>query len=85
MKPVQKNMNVDLTDVPYVKCQYCEGEVFVPAMIHKLVSAIQSPNGQEGLVSIQISVCMECGTVMGEKEPREVNMPDEPLEGDLVH
>jgi len=59
----QPAMNIDLTSLPNLRCPHCNNQVFQQLFIAKRVSALQSPQGKEGVAPMQIFACTECGAV----------------------
>ena len=65
MKPIgkQKQQTLDLSKADTMKCDDCGNYLFINSYIIKRISAIMSPNGQEGLVPVQVYSCGNCGKV----------------------
>ena len=65
MKPIgkQKQQTVDLAKADTMKCDDCNNYLFITAYVIKRISAIMSPNGQAGLVPVQVYSCGNCGKV----------------------
>lgn len=65
MKPIgkQKQQTVDLAKADTMKCDDCGNYLFINSYVIKRISAIMSPNGQEGLVPVQVYSCGNCGKV----------------------
>ena len=65
MKPIgkQKRQTVDLAKADTMKCDDCGNYLFINSYVIKRISAIMSPNGQEGLVPVQVYSCGNCGKV----------------------
>ena len=65
MKPIgkQKQQTVDLAKADTMKCDDCWNYLFINSYVIKRISAIMSPNGQEGLVPVQVYSCGNCGKV----------------------
>ena len=65
MKPIgkQKQQTVDLAKADTMKCDDCGNYLFITSYVIKRISAIMSPNGQEGLVPVQVYSCGNCGKV----------------------
>ena len=59
----QADVKVDLKQAETIKCDDCGNYLFISSFVIKKVSAILSPNGQEGLVPIQVYSCGNCGQV----------------------
>tara|TARA_Y100000592_G_scaffold63458_1_gene98915 strand:+ start:786 stop:1019 length:234 start_codon:yes stop_codon:yes gene_type:complete len=70
-KPLQSQVNVDISQADDAKCDKCEHDVFVPVFLIKKVSAIMSPNGQDIIAPVQVFGCNKCGHVNKEFMPRE--------------
>ena len=65
MKPIGKlkQQTVDLAKADTMKCDDCGNYLFINSYVIKRISAIMSPNGQEGLVPVQVYSCGNCGKV----------------------
>ena len=65
MKPIgkQKQQTVDLAKADTMKCDDCGNYLFINSYVIKRISAIMSPNGQEGLIPVQVYSCGNCGKV----------------------
>ena len=46
-----------------MNCDDCGNYLFITSYVIKRISAIMSPNGQEGLVPVQVYSCGNCGKV----------------------
>jgi len=57
---MKQTININVKDAKDVKCDECEGEVFVPAFLIKKISALVSPTGQEVLAPVQVFQCSSC-------------------------
>lgn len=58
---MEQKMNIDLEQLPTVVCDECESEEWMEIYTVKKVSALVSPNGQEGVIPIPELVCACCG------------------------
>ena len=64
MKPLgKKQKTVDLSKAATLQCEECDNYLFITSFVIKRISAIMSPNGQEGLVPVQVYSCGNCGAV----------------------
>ena len=62
--PKQKQqVQVDLKQADTIKCSDCNNYLFITAFVLKKLSALMSPNGQEGIVPLQVYSCGNCGKV----------------------
>jgi len=61
-KPKQQ-VQVDLKQADTIKCDDCNNYLFITSFVLKKVSALVSPNGQEGIVPLQVYSCGNCGKV----------------------
>ena len=66
------NIKIDMEQTEGVKCEECEHEVFNHGFMLRSVSAVLSPNGEEGLIPIQVFECASCGHVNSQFIPREL-------------
>ena len=62
-KPKQTEMRVDLKQAETLQCEKCTNYLFITSFVLKRISALMSPNGQEGIVPIQVYSCGNCGHV----------------------
>jgi len=62
-KPKQTQVKVDLSQADTMKCEKCTNYLFIESYVLKKLSALMSPNGQEGIVPIQVYSCGNCGHV----------------------
>ena len=64
MKPLgKKQKTLDLSKADTLQCDKCDNYLFITSFVIKRISAIMSPNGQEGLVPVQVYSCGNCGKV----------------------
>jgi len=62
-KRQKKQPQVDLKQADTIKCDDCNNYLFITSFVLKKVSALVSPNGQEGIVPLQVYSCGNCGKV----------------------
>lgn len=55
------NLNVDPKNLSELKCESCNGILFMPVFKIKVLPALISPSGNEELIPIQVLVCTACG------------------------
>lgn len=53
-------MNIDVDKLDNVTCD-CGNDTFLQVFKLKHISALISPNGQEGIINIPFLVCSSCG------------------------
>ena len=74
-------LNVNMNELPNIRCPHCNNQVFQPLFIAKKVSALQTGTGKEGVAPMQIFACTNCGAV-----PKEFGAglleKDEPVKTD---
>ncbi len=63
MKKPKAQVKVDLGQAETMKCDKCSNYLFIMSYVLKKISALISPNGQEGIVPIQVYSCGNCGHV----------------------
>ena len=56
-------VQVDLKQAETLQCEKCTNYLFITSFVLKKISALMSPNGQEGIVPIQVYSCGNCGHV----------------------
>ena len=59
----KKQVQVDLKQTDTIKCDDCNNYLFITSFVLKKISALMSPNGQEGIVPLQVYSCGNCGKV----------------------
>ncbi len=57
---MKQTININVKDAQDVKCDECEGKVFIPAFLIKKISALVSPTGQEIMAPVQVFQCCGC-------------------------
>ena len=67
MNPPQMNVGYEQTDP--IKCEKCEGEVFVPAFLLRKVSALVSPTGKDTVLPVQLFACANCNHINEDMRP----------------
>jgi len=55
------NMNINPNTLPDIICSTCGSKYWEQCFVLKKVSALVSPNGQEGAINIPVLVCRSCG------------------------
>ncbi len=66
------NVNIKPEDLEDVCCDKCGGQMFVPVVLFKKISAVLSPNGQKALFPLEVYKCDECGHINEEFLPQNV-------------
>ena len=56
-------VKVDLGQAQTLQCEKCTNYLFITSFVLKKISALISPNGQEGIVPIQVYSCGNCAHV----------------------
>ena len=56
-------VKVDLGQAETLQCEKSTNYLFITSFVLKKISALISPNGQEGIVPIQVYSCGNCGHV----------------------
>lgn len=69
MNPPHMNVSYDQTDS--IKCEKCEGEVFIPAFLLRKVSALVSPTGKDTVLPVQLFACANCNHINEDMLPVE--------------
>tara|TARA_A100001391_G_scaffold3686_2_gene2930 strand:+ start:698 stop:904 length:207 start_codon:yes stop_codon:yes gene_type:complete len=68
MQEINKQITIDASTLPDVKCPKCESLYFKNLVRIKKVSALVSPTGSETLMPIPVIACAECGHVIRDVE-----------------
>lgn len=76
----QVNLRLDQTTA--IKCHDCGAETFNQTFLLRKISALLSPTGQESLMPIPVFECSQCGAVLQETLPKEMNETEEPKKSD---
>ena len=63
LKKPKQQVKVDLGQAETLQCEKCTNYLFITSFVLKKISALMSPNGQEGIVPIQVYSCGNCGHV----------------------
>ena len=63
LKKPKQQVKVDLGQAETLQCDKCSNYLFITSYVLKKISALISPNGQEGIVPIQVYSCGNCGAV----------------------
>jgi len=69
----KQNKNVsnetNAIDDKIVKCPKCNGLIYVSGVVLQKVSALESPQGQAGVMPVSMPlICMGCGRVMEQND-----------------
>ena len=76
-----EQVKIDVGELDNVICEKCNNVLFQPVFMMKKVSALISPNGQEGLIPVQGPyVCVACGNINKEFLPRGSQVEEETVE-----
>jgi len=65
-------MNITPKDLRTLTCENCQGEVFAEGIIIKIVSALLTGNGKEGMLPIPAFYCVKCQTVVDKYLPENM-------------
>jgi hypothetical protein len=57
------NLNINLSEAPYVECESCGGTVFEEKMMIKKISKFMTGGTQDSIVPLPIIACAKCGNV----------------------
>jgi len=64
--PAPVQLNVNPADLPAVLCE-CGFDIFVQGFKMRRVSALISPDGQDGYINVPGLACMKCHTALPDK------------------
>lgn len=73
---MDKKLNINLDELPTVKCKECDGKDWVEKYTVKKVSALMSPNGKEGVIPVPNMVCDYCGSLLQDSLENEEQTPN---------
>jgi len=54
-----------------IVCEKCGGDLFVPVVLLRKVSALVSPSGKETMLPLQLFACLACNHVNKDLRPGE--------------
>lgn len=63
MDAQKPQLNVNLSEVPYIECEECAGKVFEEKIMIKKVSRFMTGSDQDSIVPIPVISCSKCGHV----------------------
>jgi uncharacterized Zn finger protein len=78
---MEQKLNISLDKTTALKCDECQGEVFVEGVLLRKASRFLTGTAQDSLVPIPVFSCSKCGHVNEEFLPqmlRKSNPPEEP-------
>ena len=64
------NPNIDLSKSTEVKCEKCESQYFVEAMMIRKLSKFVTGETQDSIIPIPVIKCADCGYVNEEFKPK---------------
>lgn len=62
-----------LSNTTPIKCEKCQGEVFVEGMMLRKVSRIMLGDSKDGILPIPVFVCQKCGHINKEFLPKAIS------------
>ena len=63
-------LNVNLSEIDWMKCEKCDNSTFVEAMKIKKVSKFMTGSERDSIVPYPVIACSSCGHVDSEFEPK---------------
>jgi hypothetical protein len=63
MENQKQQLNVNLSEVPYLECEECKGTLFEEKMMIKKVSRFMTGSDQDSIVPIPVISCSKCGNI----------------------
>lgn len=73
----QMAMNIKPEDLKPVDCVKCSGDLFLPSFKFKKVSRLLTGSPKDQIVPIEVFVCGNCGTILNELLPKELQNGEE--------
>ncbi len=67
-----KKPEIRLEDAKSIKCDACNGEVFIQGVLLKSVSKFLTGTDQDGLIPIPTFACIICGHVNDSFQPKSL-------------
>jgi hypothetical protein len=65
----QQQLNISLDKTTEIKCKSCNNNVFTEGTLLRKVSKFLVGSAQDGIIPIQIMVCIKCNEVLDETIP----------------
>jgi hypothetical protein len=66
----QANVRIDLSTAEDIVCDGCGNYTFIPVIMMKRVSPLESPTGKEAAVPVETFACNACGYVNAQFMPK---------------
>lgn len=59
----QPQLNVNLSEIPYLECEECQNTTFEEKLMIKKVSKFMTGSNQDSIVPIPVMACSKCGNI----------------------
>ena len=59
----QPQLNINLSEIPYLECEACQNTTFEEKMMIKKVSKFMTGSNQDSIVPIPVMACSKCGNI----------------------
>lgn len=59
----KQQLNINLSEVPYLECENCQGTLFEEKLMIKKVSKFMTGGTQDSIVPLPVIACAHCGHV----------------------
>ena len=59
----QPQLNLNLSEIPYLECEACQNTTFEEKMMIKKVSKFMTGSNQDSIVPIPVMACSKCGNI----------------------
>lgn len=59
----QSQLNINLSEIPYLECEACQNTTFEEKMMIKKVSKFMTGSNQDSIVPIPVMACSKCGNI----------------------
>lgn len=64
--------SINLSELPYIECESCKGQVFEEKMMFKLVSRFMTGSEKDSIVPVPVIACSGCGHINEMFKPKNV-------------
>lgn len=59
----QSQLNINLSEIPYLECEACQNTTFEEKVMIKKVSKFMTGSNQDSIVPIPVMACSKCGNI----------------------
>ena len=70
--PPPQQPKIDLSQATEMKCQECEGTVFIPGTKFLKLSRIATGQPKDAIIPVELYLCGDCGEIVEELLPEQL-------------